>query len=66
MRLSDITAESVRNTIAECDRLGREAFRSQYGYRAALEYELEYDGRRYDSKATEPVNLNEAPVRGYY
>jgi hypothetical protein len=51
MRLSDITAESVRDAIAECDRLGREAFRSQYGYRAALEYELEYGGRRYDSKA---------------
>ena len=51
MRLSDITAESVRDAIAECDRLGREAFRRQYGYRAALEYELEYGGRRYDSKA---------------
>jgi len=51
MRLSDVTAESVRTAIAECDRLGREAFRRQYGYQAALEYELEYEGRRYDSKA---------------
>jgi hypothetical protein len=51
MRLSGVTAESVRTAIAECDRLGREAFRRQYGYRAALEYELEYEGRRYDSKA---------------
>lgn len=51
MRLSDVTADSVRTAIAECDRLGREAFRRQYGYQAALEYELEYENRRYDSKA---------------
>ncbi len=51
MRLSDVTAESVREAIAECDLLGKEVFRLQYGYRAALEYELEYEGRRYDSKA---------------
>jgi hypothetical protein len=51
MRLSDVTAESVHRAIAVCDRLGREAFRHEYGYQAALEYELEYEGRRYDSKA---------------
>jgi len=51
MKMSAVTAESVHRAIAECDRLGREHFRSQYGYQAALEYELEYGGRRYDSKA---------------
>jgi hypothetical protein len=51
MILSVVTAESVHKAIAECDRLGRERFLRQYGYRAALEYELEYGGRRYDSKA---------------
>jgi hypothetical protein len=51
MGLSDITAQSVRQAIAECDKLGREAFRLRYGFGAAREYELVYAGRRYDSKA---------------
>lgn len=51
MALSDVTAEAVRDAIAECDDLGREDFRERYHFDPAREYELEYDGRRYDSKA---------------
>jgi hypothetical protein len=37
--------------MAECDNLGREAFLENYGFREARSYFLEYDGKRYDSKA---------------
>jgi hypothetical protein len=51
MGLSDVTAEAVRGAIAECDELGRVPFRLRYHFGPAREYELVYDGRRYDSKA---------------
>lgn len=49
--LSDLTHESVLEAIAEHDRVGREAFLDKYGFSRARSYLLEYEGRRYDSKA---------------
>ncbi|MEI7900937.1 MAG: HNH endonuclease, partial [bacterium] len=37
--------------IEECDRLGREAFLSKYGFGPAVKFWLVYRGRSYDSKA---------------
>ncbi len=55
---SDLTSrEAVLAAIAEADRLGREAFLAAHGFRRALAYELEYRGRRYDSKAIVGVAL---------
>ncbi|MEV0402978.1 HNH endonuclease signature motif containing protein [Actinoallomurus sp. NPDC050550] len=51
MALSDITREAVLAAVAECDRMGRDAFLDKYGFRRALRYVLRYDGRLYDSKA---------------
>ena len=51
MSLSDVTAEGVERAIAEFDRLGRETFLAQYGFRKARRYFLVRDERRYDSKA---------------
>lgn len=51
MDLTNVTAEGVVRAVAEFDRMGREAFLAQYGYRKARGYFLIYDGRRYDSKA---------------
>lgn len=41
----------VLDAIAEFDRLGRDAFLEEYGYRRAIGYFLVYDDKRYDSKA---------------
>ncbi len=41
----------VLDAIAEFDRLGRDAFLEEYGYRRAIGYFLVHGGRRYDSKA---------------
>lgn len=43
--------ESIVRAAAEFDRLGRERFLSQYGFRAATKYLVRIDGRLYDSKA---------------
>lgn len=43
--------QAVKEAMAEFDRLGREAFLANYGYRRAREYFLLMDGKRYDSKA---------------
>ncbi|WP_436762858.1 HNH endonuclease [Streptosporangium sp. V21-05] len=51
MALSGLRREMVLATIAEFDRLGRDAFLKLYGYRPATGYFLVHDGRRYDSKA---------------
>jgi hypothetical protein len=48
-RLSSRAA--VLQAIAECDRLGRDAFLEKYGYGPARRYFLEHKSRRYDSKA---------------
>jgi 5-methylcytosine-specific restriction protein A len=41
----------VLAAIRECDRLGRDAFLKEYGYGAARDYFLLYQGKAYDSKA---------------
>lgn len=51
MSLKDITRESVLEAIAEFDRLGRESFLDNYGFKPARQYFLSYDGKKYDSKA---------------
>ncbi|MFJ5843959.1 HNH endonuclease [Streptomyces sp. NPDC092903] len=51
MAPSDITRAGILWAIAEHDRLGVEAFRETYGYRAAITYLLVHEGRQYDSKA---------------
>ncbi|MEU8204722.1 HNH endonuclease [Streptosporangium sp. NPDC049046] len=51
MALSDLRREMVLAAIDECDKLGRDAFLREYGYRPALDYFLVHDGKRYDSKA---------------
>ncbi|MFB8000463.1 hypothetical protein ACFC4G_47985 [Streptomyces sp. NPDC056002] len=51
MAPSEITRAGILWAIAEHDRLGREAFRETYGYRASAAYLLEYEGKLYDSKA---------------
>ncbi|TMQ90466.1 HNH endonuclease [Actinomadura soli] len=51
MDLSPITREAVLDAIAECDRLGRERFREEYGFDPARRYLLHYNGAYYDSTA---------------
>lgn len=52
MSLSDLSSrESVLKAIHECDELGRVQFLEKYGFGEARRYFLDYDGRRYDSKA---------------
>ena len=52
MAFSDpISREAVLAAIAECDRLGRDAFLAKYGFGRAKRYFLDHAGREYDSKA---------------
>lgn len=51
MALTDITATAVMRAIEECDRLGRERFRREYGFGEARRYLLSHNGEFYDSKA---------------
>jgi 5-methylcytosine-specific restriction protein A len=52
MSLGDLTSrDAVLRAVAECDRLGRDAFLDKYGFGRARSYFLDYNGRRYDSKA---------------
>lgn len=51
MELKQLTRDSVIRAIGECDRLGRDRFLDENGFREALEYYLLYGGRVYDSKA---------------
>ncbi|WP_440071705.1 HNH endonuclease [Streptosporangium sp. OZ121] len=51
MALSDLRREMVLAAIDEFDKLGRDAFLEEYGYRPALGYFLLHGGRRYDFKA---------------
>ena len=48
---ANISRRSVLAAIAECDRLGREAFLRKHGYRGSNRFHLEHEGRLYDSKA---------------
>lgn len=50
--LADLTdPNAVKSAIAECDRLGRDAFLSTHRYGPAKSYFLLYGGQQYDSKA---------------
>jgi 5-methylcytosine-specific restriction protein A len=51
MPTSTPNREDVMKTVAEFDRLGREAFLDLYGFGKARDYLLIVDGREYDSKA---------------
>ncbi|MGW2886412.1 hypothetical protein ACWDDN_13845 [Streptomyces griseoruber] len=51
MALTDITASAVIQAVEEFDRLDRDAFLETHGFGRARRYFLEYNGRRYDSKA---------------
>ncbi|MER5399316.1 HNH endonuclease signature motif containing protein [Streptomyces sp. NPDC002599] len=51
MAPSEITRAGILRAIDEHDRLGVEAFRDTYGFRAAATYLLVHEGRQYDSKA---------------
>ncbi|MFJ5914341.1 HNH endonuclease [Streptomyces ardesiacus] len=51
MAPSEITRAGILRAIAECDRLGPEAFRATYGFHTAATYLLVHEGRQYDSKA---------------
>lgn len=49
--LSTITAEAVREAIAEFDRIGRDEFLGKYGFGRARSYFLAMGSKLYDSKA---------------
>jgi hypothetical protein len=52
MAFSDpISKKAVLAAIAECDRLGRDAFLAKYGFGRARRYFLDHGSREYDSKA---------------
>ena len=51
MALDDVTAEGVERAMVEFDRLGRQAFLDQSGFRQASGYFLIRGERRYDCKA---------------
>ncbi len=51
MSLADITADAVRQALAECDEIGREAFLHRYGFGEPRSYFIEHNGLRYPAKA---------------
>jgi 5-methylcytosine-specific restriction protein A len=55
--LKDLTREDVLASIAECDKLGTEAFLAAHGYRPSLRFVLKYRNRSYPSKAIVGVAL---------
>lgn len=63
MPLSDLTPNSVRQALAEYDRLGRDDFLSTYGFGRARGYVLVDGGREYDSKAIAGVAHGYLPGR---
>ncbi len=63
MSLADLTPESVRQAIAEFDRVGRDAFLNTYGFGRARGYFLIHNGQPYDSKAIAGVAHQYLPSR---
>lgn len=63
MALFDITREAVFSAIAECDRLGRDAFLDKFGAKRARHYLFRHEGRLYDSKAIAGVAHGYLPGR---
>lgn len=63
MSLADLTADAVRQAIAEFDRVGRDTFLSTYGFGQARGYFLVHNGQPYDSKAIAGVAHQYLPGR---
>ncbi len=51
MALNEITRAAILQSVAEYDRLGRDAFLHRYGFGPSRTYLLKVDGKEYDSKA---------------
>ena len=66
MSLALLTSrDAVLSAIREFDELGRERFLAKYGFGPARSYFLDFEGRRYDSKAIAGVAVGfEHPERG--
>jgi len=47
----DLTRDAVRQAMADFDKVGRDAFLAEHGFRPARQYFLFEAGRFYDSKA---------------
>jgi 5-methylcytosine-specific restriction protein A len=63
MSLADLTADAVREAIAEFDRLGRDAFLNTYGFAKTRGYFLVHNGQPYGSKAIAGVAHQYLPGR---
>jgi 5-methylcytosine-specific restriction protein A len=63
MSLADLTPETVRQAIAEFDRLGQDSFLSTYGFGKARDYFVVHNGQPYDSKAIAGVAHQYLPGR---
>jgi 5-methylcytosine-specific restriction enzyme A len=63
MGLQELTRQSVEAAIAEFDAIGRSQFLKRHGFGEATRYQLEFNGRRYDSKAIAGVAHGNLPGR---
>lgn len=61
MALRDVSRDAVLAAIAECDAAGPEEFLNRHGFGRARSLLLEYEGRRYDSKAIVGVAHGKVP-----
>jgi len=62
MSLADLTPESVRQAIAEFDRVGQDSFLNTYGFGRAHGYFLIHNGQPCDSKVSR-INICPAMLR---
>ena len=65
MSLTDLTPESVREALAEFDRIGRDSFLKTYGFGKARSYFLVHNDQFYDSKAVAGVAHKYLPGRSF-
>lgn len=63
MSLKEITQEAVIKALAECQKMGQDAFLKKYGYGKAKRYILIWDGAEYDSKASIGVAFGFLPEK---
>ncbi|ORC19971.1 HNH endonuclease [Rhodococcus qingshengii] len=56
----ELTRAGVLAAIAECDRVGRDAFLKMHGFSEAYDYFLLYGGQAYDSKAIAGIAYGDA------
>jgi 5-methylcytosine-specific restriction protein A len=59
-----LTADAINLAVAECDRMGRDAFLAAYGFKSARAYELVVNDQAYDSKAIVAVAHKWVPAIG--